>query len=60
MNILQYYSDLSELKDNLINFSFEYYDKYTSDASNAQQKLLQFLDNELQIVSKSIEMNFRR
>jgi hypothetical protein len=60
MNTLQYYSDLSELKDNLINFSFEYSDRYTSDASKAQQKLLQFLENELQTVSKNIEMNFRR
>lgn len=60
MNILDYYSDLSELRDNLLNFAFEYSDRYSAEASKAQQKLLQFIDMELESVSKDIQKNIRR
>jgi hypothetical protein len=53
-NILQYYSDLENLKSTLIDFALEYPDLYGNNEAKAQQTLLKFVQNELVNVERSI------
>ena len=60
MDLIQYYSDLENLKTTLIDFAVEYPDSYSTVESKAQQTLLKFVQNELKIVELEMTKQLRK
>ncbi|HNQ19574.1 MAG TPA: hypothetical protein PKI46_00775 [Bacteroidales bacterium] len=59
MDKIQYYYDLQEMRDNLMEFAMKYSDNYSVIASTSQQNLLKFINEEIQKYEKIITKDIR-
>jgi len=59
IDIMQYYYDLDNVYKTLTDFTLEYSERYSNEASRAQQKLLQYIQSEMSRVEKEMKNNFR-
>lgn len=56
---VQYYYDLKDIYDEILNFNVQYGDNYPRDIARAMQTILNYFDNEKHFVEKEIEQFLR-